>query len=74
MSRFQGTMKGQAKSEATRRGSEKTGMYAHIYGWNIGIKVSLAVDTSGKDIATVTLTSGRQGDKADKLIGYYQEY
>ena len=37
MSRFYGSLTGQAKSTATRQGSTNSGVSAHVRGWDIGI-------------------------------------
>jgi len=57
MAHFYGSIKGQAKTQATRRGSEKGGMDAHIRGWDVGCRVQ-AECVDGKDTFTVYRTNG----------------
>lgn len=71
MSRFYASISGQAKTEATRRGSEKSNICGHIRGWDIGIQV-LGYVFEGKDTFTVELTGGSNGC-VKKLIGTFTE-
>lgn len=73
MARFIGNMQGQ-RGEASRLGSTKSGIQAHIRGWNIGIKVNGYVDDKGNDLFEVYLTSGSNGRKNGKLIGTFTEF
>jgi hypothetical protein len=67
MARFYGSIEGQAKTEATRRGSPSSGMRCHIRGWNVGIRVCLE-DHDGKDRLTVYKTGGSNGASLQELI------
>lgn len=58
MARFYGDLKEQARTPGTRRGNAKTGLVAHIRGWNVGVKVDCAIDENGKDVIRVTRTGG----------------
>lgn len=71
MAHFRGTLQGQ-RGEASRLGSAKTGLEAHINGWNKGIEVRAYVDEkSGEDKFIVWLTSGSNGHTQSREIGEY---
>ena len=54
--------------EATRMGTKKTGMEAHIRGWNIGVRVYCRWnEETNKDEITVYRTGGSNG-RTDDLI------
>ena len=57
MSRFYGTLTGQARTSATRRGSTTSGLTSHTRGWNVGVKVECR-DCSGDDEITIRTTGG----------------
>lgn len=57
MSRFYGSMQGN-RGEATRQGTAKSGISAHIRGWNIGISVECHIDENGHDVCIAYKTSG----------------
>lgn len=67
MARFYGSMTGQAKTEATRRGSAKSGVEAHVRGWEVGVRVIIR-DVGGVDRLEVYKTSGSNATSRDKLI------
>ena len=71
MSRFYASIKGQAKTEATRRGGKKSGIEGHIRGWNVGISVAGIVGTEGEDVFDVWLTPGSNDSKTSKHIGRF---
>lgn len=48
MSKFYGTLIGQAKTEATRRGSEKSGIRASVQSWDGSLVSSLRYNQEGK--------------------------
>lgn len=58
MSRFYGSIEGMARTAATRRGSEKSGLVAHIRGWNVGVKITCGVNAKGEDCIRVSRTGG----------------
>ena len=61
MSYFYGSMQGN-KGGVTRCGTKKSGMTAHIRGWNIGVRVNIRHDEkSGKDFYTIYETGGSNG-------------
>lgn len=69
MAHFYGSLKGQARTEATRRGSKAWGMVAHIRGWNIGARVVLSHNPeTGKDVVRVYCTGGSNGVAPDRLL------
>ena len=58
MAHFYGEIQGTAKTIASRTGSAKSGIQAHIRGWNVGVKISCYVDEDGKDCITIYHTKG----------------
>ena len=60
MTTFRGVMQGN-KGEASRLGTEKSGLGAHLCGWNGGVNVQLYHDNLGRDSAKITLTGGSNG-------------
>lgn len=72
MSHFYGSILGQAKTEATRRGSKASGLTAHIRTWTEGVKLHAYVDTiDGEelDVVHVYSTSGSNGGESDTFLG-----
>ena len=72
MSRFYGSMQGN-RGEATRQGTKKSGFYAHIRGWNVGVVVTLYVDENDKDCCRVSLTGGSNYPISVKDLGTFRE-
>jgi hypothetical protein len=70
MSRFYASIQG-SRGEATRLGTEQSGMYGHIRGWNIGASVEMSVSADGNDICTVSITRGSNGKGAELPIGSF---
>ncbi len=64
MSRFYGSLEGQAKTVATRRGGPSTGITAHPRGWNTGVRVSAYAD-GDTDVFSVNVTGGSSGSRVD---------
>jgi len=60
MAHFYGSMRG-SRGEATRMGTAKSGLIAHIRGWNTGVEVVLTVDDEGRDCVAVYVTAGSNG-------------
>lgn len=60
MARFYADIRGN-RGEATRMGTEKSGLQGHIRGWNIGCSVRCIVDENGKDKLFVYKTGGSSG-------------
>jgi len=73
MSRFYGSLSGQAKTEATRRGSANHPVYAHVRGWGIGATVKVYEGEDGQDHVCVCLTSGSNGHKHPRELGDFTQ-
>lgn len=71
MARFYGSLSGQARTEATRRGGASSGVTAHVRGWRIGARVEV-VDVNGKDVVRVYKTGG-SNDPSGELVAEFQE-
>ena len=71
MARFYGEIKG-SRGMASRMGTKNSGFYAHIRGWNIGIRVELSVDKDGNDLISVYKTGGSNYGGGE-LIGTFSE-
>lgn len=72
MSQWYGSMKG-SKGEATRQGTKKSGMTAHIRGWDIGVYVNCFVDDEdGKDTISIYKTRGSNNSSPD-IIGMLKD-
>ena len=67
MSHFYAEIQGTAGS-ATRQGSKSSGIWGHIRGWNLGVRVDGFVNGKGNDHFRVYRTSGSNGGKSDRLI------
>ena len=67
MAHFYGSIKGCAKTEGTRRGTKKTGLSAHVRGWDVGVRVELA-HVAGVDVVTVFRTGGSNGAESSALL------
>jgi hypothetical protein len=61
------------RGEATRMGTECSGIRGHVRGWSSGIKVLGHIDEGGVDVFDVFLTSGSGGSRMDKFIGRFSE-
>ena len=72
MARFYGEINGKANTSATREGTEKSGMTAHIRGWDIGIYIQCYVNDKGKDAIKVMKTNGSNDPSTTELIGVYE--
>ena len=70
MSRFYASIQGN-RGTATRQGTEKSGIYGHIRGWNIGAYVSVDVNDNGEDEVTIELSSGSNADVKSEMIGVF---
>jgi hypothetical protein len=67
MARFYGMLKGRARTITTRLGTEKSGLWASINGWNIGVFVECLAD-GDKDIIRIYKTDGSNGTGIGELI------
>lgn len=71
MSQFYASIQG-GRSEATRQGTKESGIISHTCGWNFGVKVIMSVDETGRDVATVYLTTGSNGKGYSNCLGTFQ--
>lgn len=67
---FYATVTGRGKTASTRGGTKKTGLNAHVRGWDIGAYVELSHE-DGRDIVRVYQTGGSNDDKETKLIAEF---
>lgn len=54
------------------RGSEVTAAnakFAHLRGWNAGVRVTAGIDEEGRDVFHVYVTSGSHGGANDNHVG-----
>lgn len=58
MSRFYGTLTGQARTIATRRGGPSSGISAHPRGWDVGVVVDGYVGDNDSDTFDVRISGG----------------
>ena len=65
MSRFYGSLKGSARTSATRQGTANTGITGHVRGWDIGVEVE-ARDEDGQDVFSIFKTLGSNGSRHDR--------
>ena len=68
MARFIGELQGKAKTKASRLGTEKSGLIAHIRGWNVGVFIRCEVDEDGKDTLRIYRTKGSNNPTLQELI------
>ena len=70
MSRFYASINGTAKTQATRQGSQNSGIFGHIRGWNAGVKVYGHYNKSkNRDEFQIYLTYGSNSRGSDIYIG-----
>jgi len=67
MARFFGAIQGSSGEGASRCGTAKSGLTAHLQGWSIGVRVYLDVDAEGRDRIMVYRTGG---SNAPESIGF----
>ena len=72
MARFRAIIRGN-RGEASRLGSQDSGIRAYINGWNIGVHVYIFVNDEGKDEIRVWKTGGSNRKSADELIASFGE-
>jgi len=70
MAQFMARIRGQ-RGEASRLGSKKSGLLAHINGWDLGIQVQAYVGDDGTDRFCVTLNGGSHGAAMPRIIGTF---
>ena len=73
MARFMGELQGKAKTKASRLGTEKSGLIAHIRGWNVGVFIRCEVDEDGKDTLRIYRTKGSNNPTLQELIAEIKE-
>ena len=73
MARFIGELQGKAKTKASRLGTEKSGLIAHIRGWNVGVFIRCEVDEDGKDTLRIYRTKGSNNPTLRELIAEIKE-
>jgi hypothetical protein len=69
MARFYASIQGN-RSEATRQGTETSGIVGHIRGWHIGARVECWVNEQGDDVVRVYRTKGSH-NPARELIAEF---
>lgn len=67
MAHFYGDMRGN-RGMVTRMGTPRSGMTAHIRGWNFGVRVVIHVDGAGRDYVRIYRTGGSNGSVTDALV------
>jgi len=70
MARFIGYVSGM-KGEASRLGSENSGISATARGWEIGARVAIQT-VGGEDILTVRIDGGSNGQRAGRCLGEWK--
>lgn len=70
MAHFYSEIKGN-RGEATRMGTENSGIRGHIRGWDIGVVVYGYVNENGEDEFEVRLTPGSNSYGSSKLLGRF---
>jgi hypothetical protein len=71
MANFRATIQGQ-RGAASRLGSKKSGLNAHINGWQMGVRVyAYFNEKDGEDKFDITLTSGSNGGSMPKHLGTF---
>ena len=72
MARFFGEVTG-GRGTSSRIGNVKSGMVAHIRGWNIGVRVECRVDEHGNDQLSVFVTGGSNKSRRESLVSEVSE-
>ena len=67
MARFMGEIDG-GRGSVHRLGHAKSGIRAHVRGWDSGVRIEAFVTVDGADGFYVYVTSGSNGGRADVLI------
>lgn len=70
MSRFYADIQG-SKGEATRQGTEKSGIHGHIRGWGIGGYIEMRVNEKGEDVVSIYVTRGSNGSRFAISLGEF---
>lgn len=56
---------------ASRMGTKNSGIWGHIRGWHLGVRVSGGCTDDGEDYFDVDLTSGSTGGKRSVSLGRF---
>jgi len=72
MARYLGSIQGN-RNQVTRLGTPRSGISAHVRGWDIGARVTIYVNGDGKDEVTVYRTSGSNAHTRDTVIATFTE-
>ena len=72
MAHFYATVGGSRDTQVTKCGTKKTGINAHVRGWNIGARTKIEHFKDGQDVVTIFATKGSHGQE-EKEIGYIQD-
>ena len=67
MARFYAEIEGN-RGRASRQGTEKSGMWAHIRGWDVGVSVDCRANDDGTDTIYVYETGGSNAGGRARLI------
>ena len=69
MARSYGSVRGQARTSATRRGSKASGISGHVRGWDSGVRVEGSYNAeTDADVFRVYATTGSNGHGSDRLL------
>jgi hypothetical protein len=71
MAQFRAVIKGQ-RGEASRLGNKKSGLTAHVNGWNSGVKVECE-HKNGHDCFEISVTGGSNNPNERKVIYYFEQ-
>ena len=68
MARFRGTVVGGSGGEASRLGTEKSGLVVEANGWKKGVRVVASRGPQGEDLFEVYVTDGSAGKGEAELV------
>ena len=71
MAQFYADIQGN-RGMATRMGTKKSGMSAHIRGWHVGVSVRIWHE-DGKDVIQVTETGGSSNPSGKGVVAFIRE-
>lgn len=73
MSHFYAQIQGN-RGEATRGGTKESGIFGHIRGWNVGIRVDVDhYAEKGQDVAEIRITGGSNNSSGTTLCWVYED-
>jgi len=70
MAQFYAEIQGD-RGAATRKGNKKSGLFAHVRGWNIGVRVECRHE-DGKDVIEIHRTGGSNRPATQGRIMIYE--